>query len=188
MKQYQLHYTLKNPAKGEEYKTHVLEFDTRAEAEAAETDQMYWCRVYNTAPASKWEKKIVDETVQDITKTHTGPIVGVLDYYFETGMECMGLVVYEDGHEGSPNPNFDPTKPEGGDNFKNYKTHDAINFIERGDILELDGVKYLMARDRDFALEDGFRLSMYPMGFSKKELIELFNAAKPAKLWRIKKV
>ena len=95
--------------------------------------------------------------------------------HYETGMECLGLVFCEDGIIGPPNPNFDPSKPEDGYNFKNYASYDAMTFLANNQILQPDGQdKFMMDKDRNMASRDGYRLSYYPLGFSRKELIDLF--------------
>jgi len=187
---YVLMYTLQTEfiKPGEEYKEHRLEYDTRKDAESAAhmmRDKIYWHKIVASNPASKWPKVIVSPS-EDLSKTHDR-IEGVLDGYFETGMECLGLTLYDLTKLGPPNPDYDASKPEDGRNFKNFRSHEGLHFIEKSDVLEYDGYRYSMVRDRDFALEDGFRLSLYPAGYSKDELLSLFHTNKRAVLWKRRK-
>lgn len=178
---YQISYTLKNvkiSKMGTEF------FKTKKDASIwlkKNLEKIYWHQLTETNPKSKMPKPIVKfEPNEEFAVKH-----GKLQVHFETGMECLGLVFYEDGVHGPPNPNFDPSKPEDGYNFKNYSSYDGMNFIAHGQILQIgEGEKIAMMKDRDFAKRDGYRLSFYPQGFSRIELIKLFskNSIK-ANLW-----
>jgi len=184
-----LQYTLKTEFQkpGEQYKTHEIEYEDRKDAESAAhmmREKIYWHRIVAADPQSKWPKYTVATDV-DLGKTHE-KLEGWLETHFETGMECLGLVLDQRIPDG-PNPNFDPTKPEDGSNFKNFRSYAGLHYVGREDVLEVDGERILMARDRDFAQADGYRLSLYPSGFSSKELIKLFNSNKKATLWQKRK-
>lgn len=123
----------------------------------------------------------IDETVWD---KHPG----TLQTFHETGMECNGLILYENGPWDTPNPNFDPTKPEGGHNFKYYFAWEGAFFLEKGDLLEIDGTIYVMVKDHDFARANDYRFSFHPQGFNVEELVKLFYPEKvKATLYRKKK-
>lgn len=168
---YQISYTLKDKAKpgmGQEL------FKSKKDASAwlkKNEKKLYWHQLTEINPKSKLPKPIVGFEPGD---EYTFKL-GTLQTYYETGMECMGLVFYEDGVHGGPNPNFDPSKPESKSNFRYYSSYDGLHFIETGMIVEINGQKIGMVKDRDFATRDGYRLSFYPAGFSRKELIELFS-------------
>lgn len=149
-----------------------------------------------TKPSYEQKKSISKKLLGKLLSTGvlSSPKTGTLETYFETGMECMGLILYEDGIIGGPNPNFDPSKPEGGSNFKNYKTHDGINFVEKMDVIELlnkNGKVYkriLCIYDIKKAREDGYRLSLYIEGWDKMELARLFYPEnKKARLYKFQR-
>jgi len=167
---YQISYTLKDKTKpgfGREL------FATKKEAAQwlkKHEQDLYWHQFTEINPKSKLPRPIIEfEPGEEYDLK-----VGTLQTYYETGMECTGLVFYEDGVHGGPNPDFDPSKPESKSNFRYYSSYDGLHFIEHGMILEIDGQKIGIIKDRDFASRDGYRLSFYPAGFSRKELIEIF--------------
>lgn len=167
---YQISYTLKEankPGMGQElFKSKKAAADWLKKNE----EKLYWYQLTEINPKSKLPKPIIKfEPGEEYTLKS-----GTLQTYYETGMESMGLVFYEDGIYGPTNPGFNPDLPESRNNFKNYSSYDALNFIETGMILEINGQKIGMVKDRDFARRDGYRLSFYPAGFSRKELIQLF--------------
>lgn len=183
---YQLLYTLKGQ---KDYSTPRLLFYTKDEATKwlkKNKKKLYWHKLTEINPKSRRPRYII---AFDPPSDHYEMKIGKLDTHFETGMECLGLVFYEDGIHGGPNPNFDPGKPENGSNFKFYASYDALTFITHGHILQVeDGPKWGMMKDREFAIRDGFSVSFYPAGFSKFELMELFTLPKKkAKLWIKKK-
>lgn len=159
-------------SEGKEFKGFLTKTDFSSSEEAetwiANNPNIYWSQVTNSAPVST-KKKIVVEDVSNC-KVHEG----TLQIYHETGMERLGLVLYKEGILGPENPNFDHSKPEDDRNFKYYSSYEALKFIRSGDVLEIDGVKYFMEKDRDFAKAGGYRLSIYPAGFSTEELLQLF--------------
>ena len=178
---YKISYTLKNAKKlgmGREL------FRTKKEASTwlkKNSNKLYWHQLMENNPNSKLPKSIVMfEPGEEFTMK-----IGILQTHFETDMECLGLVFYEDGIHGPPNPNFDPSKPEDRSNFRNYAYYDAMTSISHGQILQIeDGDKIGLIKDRDFATRDGYRLSFYSQGFSRSELIELFGKENvKAKLW-----
>lgn len=168
---YQISYTLKSPGLPG---YHRELFKTKKEANSwfkKNKDEIYWHQLTECEPKSSMPRPIVkfEPNENFIKKT------GTLQTYFETGMECLGLAFYEDGIHGSPNPDFNPSMPEGKNNFKYFSSHEGMTFIENGHILGLpNGERVGMLKDRDFAKRDGYRLSFYPQGFSKSEILELF--------------
>jgi hypothetical protein len=168
---YQISYTLKGPAPAG-YRCELFPTKTAANSWLKKNkSKIYWHKLTETNPKSKKPKPLINfEPGDDYIKK-----VGTLQTHFETGMECMGLVFYEDGIHGPPNPNFDTTKPEGGGNFKFYGNYNAMTFINHGHVIQFpNGEKVGMLKDREFAQKDGYRLSFYPQGFSKAEWITLF--------------
>lgn len=159
-------------------------FSTRGEAQQwidNNQDRLYWSEIYELDAYSKHPKIIIEET---LSESEWEKHVGTLQTFHETGMECLGLALYKDGIVGESNPNFDPSKPENKNNFKNYASYEALKFIESGSILEIDSIKYAMIKDIEFAKSDAYHLSFYPKGFSRKELIKLFVPEnKKAILW-----
>ena len=178
---YQISYTLKNPEKPHMHREYFKSKKAANEFLKENADKLYWHQLVETSPKSKTAKYVATFEPGDefILK------VGTLQTHYETGMECLGLVFYEDGINGPPNPNFDPTKPETSMNFKNYASWDAMTFLESGQILQVgDGEKFVMVKDRDMSSRDGYRLSFYPRGFGRKELIDLFGPGTvKGKLW-----
>lgn len=134
-------------------------------------EMIYWSQVVEVDAASKHPKAIVEEIPDPL---HWDRFEGTLQTFNETGMECLGLVLQCDEPHGDANPDFDPAKPETGSNFRWYSSYDALHFIEKNTILEIDGVRYAMIKDSEFAEADAYNLSFYPAGFSKKELLTLF--------------
>lgn len=178
---YQISYTLNGQI---DYVTRVKGFSSKKAANQwlkENKADLYWHQLTEIAPKSKYPRPIIafDPSEEFTLK------IGKLCTYFETGMECMGLAFYEDGIHGPPNPSFDPSKPEGHSNFKFYASYDALNMIKHGDLLQIeDGPIYGMLKDRDLASRDGYRLSFYPQGFSREELLLLFGKENvKAKLW-----
>lgn len=169
---YQISYTLNSTADG---RLHVKYFSNKKDADKwlkDEEGKLYWHSFTETNPKSNKPLPIIEFEPDDSYTMKKG----TLETHFETGMECMGLVFYEDGVYGEPNPDFDPSKPEDRSNFKFYKTYEGLTFIEHGHILQIeDGPKIGIMKDRDFARRDGYRLSVYPQGFNRSELIELFG-------------
>jgi len=182
---YQISYTLKDPSKPGFRRE---EFPTKTQANSwlkKHKDSLYWHQLTEINPKSKLPKPIIGfEPGQEYEMKQ-----GTLQTYFETGMESLGLVFYEDGVYGGPNPDFDPSKPESRSNFKFYASYDGLHFLQSGQILQIEnGPKIGIVKDRDFASRDGYRLGFYPQGFSRLELLSLFGKETvKAKLW-IKKV
>lgn len=170
---YQLSYTLKKP--GDSF-YHYRLFFTKKEAASwisANKSTLYWHQLTEISPKSNRPKPLIQFKPDGSFKKKTG----TLQTYFETGMECMGLIFYEDGIHSSPNPNFDSNKPESKSNFRYFSSHDGITFIASGHIIEFaNGDKIGMAKDREFAKKDGYRLSFYPQGYTKKEWLALFES------------
>lgn len=133
---------------------------------------VYWHQLLPIYTKSRMPRPVIKFTPPETYEKMTGR----LNTYFETGMECLGLVFENSAITGSPNPNFDSSKPESEANFKNYASYDALHFITTGMIIEFeDGTKVGMMKDRTFSRQDGFRLSFYPQGYSKEEWMELFE-------------
>jgi hypothetical protein len=172
---YQISYTLKRP--GDPF-YHYKFFFTKKDANAwlkANKKNLYWHQFTEINPKSDRPKPMIDGDLSSSFKKK----VGVLQTYFETGMESLGLIFCEDGIHGNPNPNFDPNKPEDRDNFQYFSSWDAITFIATGQVIEFaNGEKVGMAKDREFAKKDGYRISFYPQGYSKKEWLDLFATEK----------
>lgn len=177
---YQISYTLKDensPGMAREF------FSTKKEANSwikKNKNRLYWHKLTETNAKSKMARPIIMFEPDDsfIMKT------GTLKTHFETGMEYLGLVFYEDGIHGPPNPKFNPDLPEDKSNFKNFASYDALIFIEHGMIIQFGDEKIAMMKDRDFATRDGYRFSFYPRGFSRSQLIDLFAKENiKAKLW-----
>lgn len=120
-----------------------------------------------------------------LDKSKYEKIEGTLETYFETGMDCIGLILY-DKTKLTPNPSFDPLKPEKDMNFAHFKDWSGIHFISHGDFLQVeDGDIWAMTKDRDFAARDGYHLSFYPCGFTKEDWVNLFITEKvEATLWK----
>lgn len=169
---YAINYTMKMPHK-QGY--HRETFKTKKAANIwlkQNEEKIYWQQFIYLFPKSKLPRPLVKDTPGDnyIKKT------GTLQTYFETGMECMGLVFYDDAAPlGPPNPDFDPSKPESRNNFKHFSTYDGLTFIKQGMVLQLpSGDKVFMIRDIDFSRQDAYNISFYPRGFTKAEWMELF--------------
>ena len=149
-------------------------------------EKLYWTNIRMENAISSKQKVIVseDEDLSEFIK-----VEGILETYFETGMECLGLTLQDPTQKGQPNPNFDPNKPEGGSNFQFYASYEGLHFIENGDILQIEGQsKFRMVKDREFAKDDGYRLSFYPQGFSRDELVKLFSPQSvKASIWKRKR-
>ena len=169
---YAISYTFKDPGPSG---FHSKTFTTEEEADKwvkENEDSLYWHQIIEIDAKSKKPKPIIlnGPPTEGYAKKH-----GTLQTHFETGMECLGLVFYEDGVHGGPNPDFDPSKPEDRNNFKYFASYDGLTFLETGHIIQFaDGQMVGLVKDRDFAKRDGYRLSFYPQGFSRKELLELF--------------
>lgn len=152
---------------------HYEFFKTKAEANEfirANKSKIYWKSLSEINPKSKKPKPLFETEPVGYMKK-----VGTLQTYFETGMECLGLVFYEDGVYGEPNPSFDPSKPESKENFSRYSSFAGVTFIDSGHVLKFpNGELVGMVKDRDFAKRDGYMLSFYPRGFSKDEWLDLF--------------
>jgi len=164
---------------GFETQSQALEFVERNK------EDLYWHEIVHAFPRSRFPRPIVTfEPGEEYDVFH-----GTLSTYFEAGMECLGLVFEKDGVWGSPNPAFNPNLPPGPNNFKNFSTYEALIFIAEGQILLLpDGTKLGVIKDREFGANDGFRLSFYPRGFTKQELLELFMKDNvQTKIWVRKK-
>jgi hypothetical protein len=145
--------------------------------------KIYWNRIRESDPKSKLPKLIVSKSVNLDSFTK---LDGHLDFYFETGMEIMGVTFQDSSKVGESNPNFDPLKPEGPHNFKNYSSYEGLHFLRTGDIIQVeDGERFLLMFDSAFAEADGNRISFYPQGFDIKEWTSLFNNSKKTKasLW-----
>lgn len=177
-----LNYTEKN-AKSPRMLTKIFESKKAALAWVKrKAKKLYWHQIVAINPKSKHPKPVVLFELGDEYQRFTG----VLSTYFETGMEALGLVFERDDVSGPPNPNFDPSQPENRNNFKNFKTLDGLIFLKHGQILQIgeDGEKIALIKDIDFAKSDGFRLTMYPRGFKKNELLDLFQpGTTKATLW-----
>ena len=159
------------PFKGYESKG----FATKEEAELwvkKNKRKIYWSQIVARFPASSMARPVfLGEPGDDFERFE-----GKLSTYFETGMEYLGLMFTKNGMEGPPNPAFDPNKPEGASNFKSFGNYDALLEIQRGQILQIEGGdKISIYFDRLFASADGYRLSFYPQGFTKQELLNLFT-------------
>lgn len=176
---YHISYTLKNPKPGEPVFFREG-FSTKAAANLwlrKNKAKIYWHQFRHSNPKSKRSRPVIQLTSE---KNYVKKI-GTLQTHYETGMECLGLTFYEDGVHGGPNPEFDSSKPEGPNNFKFFSTYDGLTYIENGQILQFpDGKTVMMLKDRDFAKEDGYRLSFYPQGYTKEEWLSLFSSQKLA--------
>ena len=152
------------------------EFESRPEAEKWLTENketVYWSCIRVKDAASALPQPIIPE---DFDQSEYTKIEGALETFHETGMECMGLVLVDKTMHGPPNPAFDPSKPRGGANFEFYGNYNALHWFKTGDILQVDGsVKVGLLEDRAFATSDGYRLSFYPQGFTRAELVALFS-------------
>lgn len=172
-KQYRIEYIIKNREESEQLYVRK-DFNTYEEAQVFKntTDNIYWYIITKINASSAFPKLIITEipgSDKYVKKT------GILQTHFETGMECLGLTFVEDGIHGPPNPNFDPTKPESRSNFRNFASYEALHFLTTGMLLELNDQLIGLIKDREFAKEDGYRLSFYPRGFSRNEIIDLFQ-------------
>lgn len=112
--------------------------------------KIYWSQMRHTSTRSNKPKIEIDASVK--LKNYT-KLKGRLSTYFETGMECLGLVFNEDGKDG----------------------YDGLHFIKHGHILKIERQRFLMVADPGFAKRDGYRFSFYPQGFSRKEIIDLIS-------------
>jgi hypothetical protein len=166
------------------------QFFTRAEAETWIKDNeklIYWSSIRIKNPVSHSPKRLLtdDVSLEEYTK-----IEGVLETYYETGLECLGLIIHNSAINGTvPNPKFDSTKPESSVNFKYFSSYEDMHFIESGDILQPEGgSRYLLIKDRQFAADDAYRLSFYPQGFTYQEWTALFSKQDiKATVWTKKK-
>jgi len=165
----------KNTKEGEQFTGYHYRtgFTSREEAEqwaAINKDTIYWYQISETNPRSKKSKIMFEGSLEEGWTKYEG----TLRTHYETGMECLGLTLQTDEPHGGPNPNFDSEQPESASNFKFYASYDALHFLEYGNVLEIDGTKYVMIKDREFAKADAYKLSFYPQGFSREELISIF--------------
>lgn len=162
---YVLTYTLKSKYKKKNQTTFLNErFSSKRKALTflkKIQKKVYWSQIVDSNARSRHPKPIIlfnPPKKKFIIKT------GRLDIFFETGLECLGLVLEEDGKQG----------------------YDALNFIKEMDILKIGHQKIAFIYDMTFAKNDAHRLSFYPRGFSRKELIELFDKKHPkATLYRM---
>ena len=176
---------------GKEFKgMKSMPFETEGEAlswVATNKELIYWSSLRKSDPASLLPKIKVGSF--DLPQEYI-QINGTLETYFETGMECIGLVLYDKTydatHPGTANPHFDQARPESSENFKYYKSMEATHFLKEGDVFKLasEPERYLFKKDREFAGDDAYRLSFYPQGYSRKELMDLFsNGTVKATVW-----
>jgi len=165
----------------------LQEFSTRKAAEefVKKNKYLYWSSITSAYPQSHWPKVLVSST-DDLTGTHNS-ITGILDTYYETGMEVISIIV-DPMKKGAPNKSYDPSKPDSGTNFPFYKDLMDMHFINKNDILQLDnGMRYALIHDRDFAVEDDYRMSIYPAGFSKAEIVALIKSKAKVTVWYARK-
>jgi hypothetical protein len=164
--------------------THSKDFPSREDALdfVSSEPSIYWSEIVEAEPKSKLSALCVqvdDPGLTDYTRHE-----GILETYYETGMESISLILYRDGFDDSPNPKFNPSEPESKANFRYFKSLEAALFIKNGDILEIDGKLIYLFKDREFARADGFKLSFYPRGFTKAQWVELFaSEERRAALW-----
>lgn len=151
------------------------EFESRPEAEKWLTKNkktIYWSCIRVKDAASALPNPVIPE---DFDQSEYTKIEGTLETFYETGLECVGLVLVDKTKRGPPNPSFDPSKPRGGANFEFYGNYSALHWFDTGDILQVDGgPKVGLLRDQEFAASDGYRLSFYPQGFTRAELVAMF--------------
>lgn len=164
----------------------IKRFNTKKELKAffkTEMRNIYWSRLREKDPSSKLPKMIIPPNDPGLSE-YTA-LKGVLETYFETGLECLGLAFYrDDAVKGPRNPDFDPAKPASRSNFEFFRTYEGMLLVGRGHLLELEGVGIIgLERDRDFAKADGHQLSYYPRGFSKEEWLNLFLKETKVCLW-----
>lgn len=116
--------------------------------------------------------------------------VGTLDFYYETGMESEGLILYKEGE------NFRTKKLSFTEDGKNspdfYKTHEGIVFLKKGDIV-LIGKKTIGIGNQTAAYIDSYKLSAYPYldgrrwsDEEKANWLKLFDKNIKAELYRPK--
>lgn len=176
---YLVNYTLKGESGG----WHSQTFKTKDEALlwVKKNPLIYWSQVVSMDAKSLLPRPIVTGEVDQSYQCYSGNF----GTYYETGMEYLALVFERDDIKGSPNPNYDKTKPESASNFQFFKDFSGLILLKQGDILLLpSGDRVFLLRDRVFAREDGFRLGFYPQGFSRKELLELFVPGNvKSKIW-----
>jgi hypothetical protein len=128
----------------------------------------------------------------DLEKDYAIAGDGILDSYFETGMECWGLILFKSGDEfKAKNLNYTANNKNGPE-F--YNKHEGIVFLDKGDILVLENGHYIGIGNISAAEEDHYSLSSYPYidgnSWSKEEKskwIDLFQNKTKAKLYRPKK-
>lgn len=185
---YAVNYTLKEEVFTGYHQQLFMKKKPAKEWIKANEGKLYWHQLVHLYPKSRQPRPIITfETLSENYDKYTG----ILQTYYETGMECMGLVFYRDDvPKGSLNPKFDPTQPESKSNFKYYKSYEGIIMLGNGMVLLLPGEQKVgLLKDIDFAKQDGYRLSFYPRGFSKKEWVGLFiNEDVKATLWVRKSV
>ena len=128
----------------------LQEFTTRKAAEefVKQNKYIYWSSITSSMPRSNWPKVIVSPS-EDLSLTHQS-ITGVLDTYFETGMEGISIIVDPLKQGKSPNPSYDPSKPDSDENFPFYKDLMDMHFINKNDVMEVSGMRYHLVHDRDF--------------------------------------
>jgi hypothetical protein len=164
-------------------------FSTRASANRwilTNRERIYWSQIVESSPKSNLPRPLVTA----VPGEEYEKIEGVLSTYFETGMECLGLILIRDAPAHALNPDYDATKPESELNFKYFRSIDSVEFVASGMILEAGETgRLVLLRDQRFAAADGYRLSFYPKGFTKTEWLELFSSGKVrATLWRLKEI
>jgi hypothetical protein len=105
---------------------------------------------------------------------------GELEAYYETGMECLGLVLYKDGFE-KANPDYIEGNKEWPHCVPFFRSYDGQEYIEKGDILIVmkeDGITpertVKVLHDPEAADKGQYRLSIYMKGVSEKEVFDWF--------------
>lgn len=134
----------------------------------------------------KHQDKIKLDLVNDYEK-----FVGTLESYYETGMECLGLILYKEG-ETFRTKNLSFTE-DGKNGPAFYKTHEGIIFIKKGDIILIGGKKTIGIGNHTASHMDSYKLSEYPYldgrrwsDDEKINWLKLFNQNIKAELYRPK--
>lgn len=151
-----LYYTLKNPNYPKMY---MKRFKNKKELDfwlSENSNDIYWKQSVQENAKSLMQKVVLEPSVFKEKKE----IDGFISSYSETGFECLAIV-FDNG---------------------NCNSVSCLHFIGNGDILLIDNVYYFVYNDSKFAEKDGFRLSIYPAGFTRSELQELFEKRKKVSL------
>lgn len=113
---------------------------------------------------------------------------GHLQDYYETGMECLGLIL-QDNRGIHDNPNYDPTATEWPKNMKEFYSLSYSLFFNDGDEIEVyraDGTvefRGTLTKDRNAMIKNKFQYAFLPKEVDKDTWVSWFMEQRKAKAW-----